>query len=97
MNLSPAKKRFVELASATYGDGAVITRDEVKALVKEHGLGWVSWFVRAPYRVGTGKFKLPVNGETITPVKSKKFPKHPVMKKSEIGEESNVALSLIHI
>ena len=90
MNLSPAKKRFVELASATYGDGAVITRDEVKALVKEHGLGWVSWFVRAPYRVGTGKFKLPVNGETITPVKPLKL-KTPVMKKSEIGEESVVA------
>ena len=90
MNLSPAKKRFVELASATYGDGAVITRDEVKALVKDHGLGWVSWFVRAPYRVGTGKFKLPVAGETITPVKPKKV-KVPVMKKSEIGEESVVA------
>ena len=90
MNLSPAKKRFVELASATHGDGAVITRDEVKALVKDHGLGWVSWFVRAPYRVGTGKFKLPVAGETITPVKPKKV-KVPVMKKSEIGEESVVA------
>ena len=90
MNLSPAKKRFVELASATYGDGAVITRDEVKALVKEHGLGWVSCFVRAPYRVGTGKFKLPVAGETITPIKPKKV-KVPVMKKSEIGEESVVA------
>ena len=90
MNLSPAKKRFVELASATYGDGAVITRDEVKALVKDHGLGWVSWFVRAPYRVGTGKFKLPVSGETITPIKPKKV-KVPVMKKSEIGEESVVA------
>ena len=90
MNLSPAKKRFVELASATYGDGAVITRDEVKALVKDHGLGWVSWFVRAPYRVGTGKFKLPVAGETITPIKPKKV-KVPVMKKSEIGEESVVA------
>ena len=90
MNLSPAKKRFVELASATYGDGAVITRDEVKALVKDHGLGWVSWFVRAPYRVGTGKFELPVAGETITPVKPKKV-KVPVMKKSEIGEESVVA------
>jgi MoxR-like ATPase len=50
----------------------------------------VSWFVRAPYRVGTGKFKLPVAGETITPVKPKKV-KVPVMKKSEIGEESVVA------
>ena len=90
MNLSPAKKRFVELASATYGDGAVITRDEVKALVKEHGLGWVSWFVRAPYRVGTGKFKLPVDGDMIAPLKPKKL-KVPVMKKVEVDEESVVA------
>ena len=90
MNLSPAKKRFVDLASAKYGEGAVMTRDEVKAFVKEADLGWVSWFVRAPYRVGTGKFKLPVNGEMIAPVKPKKV-KVPVMKNSEVGEESVVA------
>ena len=90
MNLSPAKKRFVDLASAKYGEGAVMTRDEVKAFVKEADLGWVSWFVRAPYRVGTGKFKLPVNGDMITPVKPKKV-KLPVMKKIEVDEESVVA------
>ena len=90
MNLSPAKKRFVDLASAKYGEGAVLTRDEVKAFVKEADLGWVSWFVRAPYRVGTGKFKLPVNGDMITPVKPKKV-KLPVMKKIEVDEESVVA------
>ena len=90
MNLSPAKKRFVDLASAKYGKGAVMTRNEVKAFVKEADLGWVSWFVRAPYRVGTGKFKLPVNGDMIAPVKPKKM-KVPVMKNSEIGEESVVA------
>ena len=90
MNLSPAKKRFVDLASAKYGEGAVMTREEVKAFVKEADLGWVSWFVRAPYRVGTGKFKLPVNGEMMAPVKPKKV-KLPVMKKIEVGEESVVA------
>ena len=90
MNLSPAKKRFVDLASAKYGEGAVMTRDEVKAFVKEADLGWVSWFVRAPYRVGTGKFKLPVDGEMMAPVKPKKV-KLPVMKKIEVGEESVVA------
>jgi len=90
MNLSPAKKRFVDLASAKYGKGAVMTRNEVKAFVKEADLGWVSWFVRAPYRVGTGKFKLPVNGDMITPVKPKKL-KLPVMKKIEVDEESVVA------
>ena len=90
MNLSPAKKRFVDLASAKYGEGAVMTREEVKAFVKEADLGWVSWFVRAPYRVGTGKFKLPVNGDMIAPVKPKKV-KLPVMKKIEVDEESVVA------
>ena len=90
MNLSPAKKRFVDLASVKYGKGAVMTREEVKAFVKEADLGWVSWFVRAPYRVGTGKFKLPVNGDMITPVKPKKV-KLPVMKKIEVDEESVVA------
>ena len=90
MNLSPAKKRFVDLASVKYGKGAVMTREEVKAFVKEADLGWVSWFVRAPYRVGTGKFKLPVNGDMITPVKPKKL-KLPVMKKIEVDEESVVA------
>ena len=90
MSLSPAKKRFVDLASAKYGEGAVMTRDEVKAFVKEADLGWVSWFVRAPYRVGTGKFKLPVNGEMMAPVKPKKV-KLPMMKKIEVDEESCVA------
>ena len=89
MNLSPAKKRFVDLASAKYGKGAVMTRNEVKAFVKEADLGWVSWFVRAPYRVGTGKFKLPVDGDMIAPLKPKKL-KVPVMKKIEVDEESVV-------
>ena len=90
MNLSPAKQKFVDLASAKYGEGAVMTRDEVKTFVKENHLGWVSWFVRAPYRVDTGKFKLPVNGEMITPMKPKKL-KAPVMKKIEKTEEAVVA------
>ena len=90
MKLSPAKKRFVDLASAKYGEGAIMTRDEVKAFVKEADLGWVSWFVRAPYRVSTGKFKLPVNEDMITPVKPKKV-KLPVMKKIEVGGVSVVA------
>ena len=90
MSLSPAKKRFVDLASAKYGEGAILTRDEVKTFIKESGLGWVSWFVRAPYRVGTGKFKLPVAGEELTPVKPKKL-KVPVMKKIEKTEEAVVA------
>jgi len=90
MSLSPAKKNFVDLASAKYGEGAILTRDEVKTFVKESGIGWVSWFVRAPYRVGKGEFKLPVDGEMMAPVTPKKV-KVPMMKKTEVGEESVVA------
>jgi hypothetical protein len=97
MSLSPAKKTFVDLASAKYGEGAILTRDELKVFVKEigyeaseTGLGKISWFVRAPYRVGTGKFKLPVDGEELTPVKLKPM-KVPVMKKIEKTEEAVVA------
>ena len=90
MNLSPAKKRFVELASATYGDGAVLRMSDVVNVREKHSLGWPSWFVRSPYRVGKGEFKLPVNGEMIAPLKPKKL-KVPVMKKVEVEEESVVA------
>ena len=85
MSLSPAKQKFVDLATAKFGEGAVLPRDEVKAFVKENGLGWVSWFVRAPYRVGTGKFKLPVEGESITPIISK-----PIVNKSVVEETEAV-------
>ena len=37
MSLSPAKKTFVDLASAKYGEGAILTRDELKVFVKEIG------------------------------------------------------------
>ena len=90
MNLSPAKKKFVDLASTEYGVGAILTKDKVTTFAEKSGICCPTWFVRAPYRVGTGKFKLPVDGDVITPVKPKKV-KLPVMKNSEVGEESVVA------
>ena len=35
MSLSPAKKTFVDLASAKYGEGAILTRDNLKYLLKK--------------------------------------------------------------
>lgn len=90
MNLSPAKKRFVDLASTKYGEGAVMTRSEVKAFIKEANLATVSWFERAPYRVGAGKYKLPVVGEELATVEPKKL-KVAVLKKTEKTEEAVVA------
>ena len=90
MSLSPAKKRFVDLASAEYGEGAVLSKSDVKNVREKNNLGWPSWFVRSPYRIGKGEFKLPVEGETVTPVKPLKI-KVPAVKKVEEVEESIVA------
>ena len=59
MSLSPAKQKFVDVASAKHGEGAVLTKQEVVDVRNENGLGWPSWFVRAPYKVGRGEYKLP--------------------------------------
>ena len=70
MSLSPAKQKFVDVAAAKYGEGAVLTKQEVVNVRNENGLGWPSWFVRAPYKVGRGEYKLPTetDGASSVPV-----------------------------
>ena len=63
MSLSPAKQKFVDVASAKYGEGAVLTKQEVIDVRNETSLGWPSWFVRKPYKVGRGEYKLPTETE----------------------------------
>jgi len=86
MSLSPAKQKFVDLAAAKYGEGAVLEMAHVTRVREENGLGWPSWFVRNPYRVGRGQFKLPVEGESITPIISK-----PKVEKSMVEETAVMA------
>ena len=83
MSLSPAKKKFVDLAAAKYGEGATLEMSDVTSIREEHGLGWPSWFVRPPYRVGRGLFKLPVEGESITPIISKPIVRESVVEETE--------------
>jgi len=85
MSLSPAKQKFVDLAAAKYGEGATLTMSDVTSIREEHSLGWPSWFVRPPYRVGRGLFKLPVEGESITPIISK-----PIVRESVVEETQAV-------
>ncbi len=63
MSLSPAKQKFVDVASAKYGEGAVLTKEQVIDVKTENNLGWPSWFVRSPYKVGRGEYKLPTETE----------------------------------
>ena len=66
MSLSPAKQRFVDLASAKYGEGAEMSKEQVIVLREENSLGWPSWFMRSPYKVGRGIYKLPTETEIKT-------------------------------
>ena len=85
MSLSPAKQKFVDFASEKYGAGEVLTRDEIVETAKEAGISYPSWFSRATYSVGRGQFRLPVEGESITPIISK-----PVVSKTVVEETEAV-------
>ena len=66
MSLSPAKEKFVELASAKHGVGAVLNKDEVHEIVLENEIGWPSWFSSKHYRINRGEWKLPTETEIKT-------------------------------
>ena len=67
MELSPAKQNFVDLATAKFGNGAVLDMTDIREVVKENSISFPSWFSRPAYRVDRGTFKLPVDGDVITP------------------------------
>ena len=67
MGLSPKKQEFVDLATAIFGNGAVLDMADIREVVKENSISFPSWFSRPTYRVERGTFKLPVDGEIITP------------------------------
>jgi hypothetical protein len=91
MSLSPAKQNFVDLAISAYGEGATLDKDMVITITEANNLGWPSWFLRAPYRIERGLFKLPVAGEYITPKIKPLEIKAPMVKRIEEVKESVVA------
>ena len=91
MSLSRKQQKFVNLASAKYGEGAVVTKDEVETLMEESDIKWPGWFSRSPYMVGRGRWKLPVNGETVAPVTVAPVKKtKPVVVENTTTEENTV-------
>ena len=60
IKLSSQKKIFVDAATEKFGEGAVLSRAEIKEISQSLGLGNPSWFKKSEYRVDTGKYKLPV-------------------------------------
>tara|TARA_Y100001937_G_scaffold57523_1_gene78861 strand:- start:3014 stop:4186 length:1173 start_codon:yes stop_codon:yes gene_type:complete len=58
--LTPARQKFVSLASKKFGEGEVISKEQIYEIVQENSIGWPSWFSSKKYRVDRGQFKLPV-------------------------------------
>ena len=59
VNMTPAKKKFVEAAQAEFKEGSVLSKEQVVNVKEKNNLGWPSWFVRSPYKVARGMYKLP--------------------------------------
>ena len=58
--LTPARQKFVSLASKKFGEGEVISKEQIYEIVQENSIGWPSWFSSKKYRVDRGQFSLPV-------------------------------------
>ena len=83
VKMTPAKTNFVGMAITEYGENAVLSKEQVLDFRKKHDLGWPSWFVRSPYKVGRGMYKLPsIDGVLEI--------ENAVSTATEISEESNM-------
>ena len=88
VNMTPARKNFVEKAQSEFGEGAVLSRDQVVGVKEKNSLGWPSWFVRAPYKCGRGMYKLPtMDGNLDIDVSI------PAVSESVVAEDATVSLA----
>ena len=77
MKMSPARRKFIDVATSKHGAGAVLTRSMIVEVAEEYGVSYPSWFSRSTFSVGRGEFRLPVDGEVVVdvPVKPAKVEK----------------------
>ena len=88
VNMTPAKKKFVEVAQAEFGESAVISKEQVVDVKEKNSLGWPSWFVRSPYKVARGMYKLPtMDGNLDIDVSI------PTVSETTVAEDATVSLA----
>ena len=59
MYLSPRKKLFVDTASGMFGDGAVISKQNVREAAEKAGVPFPTWFMKPEFKAHYGSYKLP--------------------------------------
>ena len=59
MYLSPRKKLFVDTAAEMFGDGAIISKQNVREAAEKAGVPFPTWFMKSEFKVHYGSYKLP--------------------------------------
>ena len=67
MNLTPRKKLFVDTAAKMFGEGAVLSKQQIREAAVKAGVPNPTWFKKTSFRVGHGEYKLPVEGGSVAP------------------------------
>ena len=65
MYLSPRKKLFVETAAEMFGDGSVISKQNVREAAEKAGVPFPTWFMKPEFKAHYGAYKLPSEGGAI--------------------------------
>ena len=68
MYLSPRKKLFVDIASEMFGDGAVISKQNVREAAEKAEVPFPTWFMKPAFKHAYGVYKLPSEGCSVAPV-----------------------------
>ena len=59
MYLSPRKKLFVDTAAEMFGDGAIISKQNVREAAEKAGVPFPTWFMKPAFKAHYGSYKLP--------------------------------------
>ena len=65
MYLSPRKKLFVDTAAEMFGDGADISKQNVREAAEKAGVPFPTWFMKPDFKVGYGVYRLPSEGGSV--------------------------------
>ena len=80
MNLSPRKQLFVDTASEMFGNGAVLSKPQIREAAVKAKVPFPSWFKR--FKIGYNQFQLPSEVDTSVP-------------ETSVSESSNTVVSLV--
>jgi hypothetical protein len=62
MYLSPRKKLFVDTATEMFGDGAIISKQNVREAAEKASVPFPTWFMKPEFKAHYGSYKLPSEG-----------------------------------